>query len=292
MAATIDLPLLVRFGFFWNRVAPRGRGFVPRYIGKLYGRDVDYVIETAHGAKLRMDMNNLEVYAPIYNAQGRWEPHVAGTCVRMLRPHEVFFDIGANAGMVTLETRAMVGDSLQIFSFEPQPTLAESLRRSIAINGYRNIDVFECLLGDEDGRGELFLTSHAIHASMIPREKAFQKISLPLHRIDALVKSGECAAPDIVKIDTEGAEQKILRGMAETIRSAAPSLIFEADENMARFGYSGVDLVEYLKSLHDYRTYSVLSDGQLTPWAPKVAPDILAVAPRHRDRVTPDWLAR
>jgi FkbM family methyltransferase len=291
MPPTIDLPLLVRFAFFWNRVAPRGRGFVPRHIGKLYGRDADYVIETAHGARLRMDMNNLEVYAPIYNAQGRWEPHVVGTCVRMLRPHEVFFDIGANAGMVTLETRALVADSVRIFSFEPQPTLAESLRRSIAINGYRNIDVFECLLGDEDGRTELFLTSHAIHASMIPREKSFQKISLPLHRIDALVKSGECALPDIVKIDTEGAEQKILRGMAETIRSAAPSLVFEADENMARFGYSGEDLVEFLRSLHDYRIFSILPNGQLKPWAPRVASDTLAVAPRHLDRVTQEWLS-
>jgi FkbM family methyltransferase len=291
MAATNDLPLLVRFGFFWNRVAPRGRGFVPRQIGKLYGLDADYVIETAHGAKLRVDMKNLEVYAPIYNAQGRWEPHVAGTCVRMLRPGEVFFDIGANAGMVTLETRAMAGESLRIFSFEPQPTLAESLRRSIAINGYGNIQVIECLLGDEEGTGELFLTSHAIHASMIPREKHFQRISLPLHTIDTLVRSGQCAPPDIVKIDTEGAEQKILRGMAETIRGASPSLVFEADENMARFGYSGADLVEYLCSMHDYSIYSIIPDGRLAPWAPKVASDVLAVAPRHADRITADWLS-
>ena len=49
-----DLPLLVRFGFLWNRLAPRGRGFVPRQIGKLYGEDDDYIIRTAHGARLRM----------------------------------------------------------------------------------------------------------------------------------------------------------------------------------------------------------------------------------------------
>ena len=80
------LPFLVRFAFLWNRFAPRGRGFVPRHVGKLFGPDADYIIRTAHGAQLRMDMANLEVYAPIFNAQGAWEPHVAATCARMLRP--------------------------------------------------------------------------------------------------------------------------------------------------------------------------------------------------------------
>ncbi len=286
MPSTIDLPLLVRFGFFWNRVGPRGRGFVPRQIGKLYGPELDYIIRTAHGAKLRMDMANLEVYAPIYNTQGTWEPHVASTCVQMLRPGEVFFDIGANAGMVTLETRAMLGEAVSIVAFEPQPSLAESLRRSVALNSYSNISVFECLLGDEDGSAELFLTSHAIHASMIPRERTFERISRPLHRIDTLVKEGRCAAPDIVKIDTEGAELKILHGMSETIHSASPSLIFEADENMERFGYSGRDLIDYLMTLQDYRLYSILPNGQLRPWAPRLASDVLAVAPRHLDRIT------
>ena len=76
MSSSNKLPLLVKAAFLWNRVAPRGRGFVPRHIGKLFGREADYVIETAHGARLRMDMSNLEVYAPIYNENGVWEPHV------------------------------------------------------------------------------------------------------------------------------------------------------------------------------------------------------------------------
>jgi FkbM family methyltransferase len=105
----------------------------------------------------------------------------------------VFFDIGANAGMVTLETRAMLGDSIFIYAFEPQPTLARSLRRSLDFNSYGNVKVIECLLGDAEGSGELYLTSHAIHASVIPRESHFTKISLPVHRIDTLVDNGSCA---------------------------------------------------------------------------------------------------
>ena len=152
---------------------------MPRKIGQLYDLSTNYTIETAHGAKLRLDMSNLEVYAPIYNAQGRWEPHVVNTCVRMLRANEVFFDIGANAGIVTLETRMLLGETVSIFAFEPQPSLAESLRRSIVINAFTNVKVFECLLSNFDGSADLYLTSHSIHASMIPREHAFKKISCP-----------------------------------------------------------------------------------------------------------------
>ena len=106
-----DLPFLVRMAFFWNCFGPRARGYVPRQVGRLYSANADYFIETAHGAKLRIDMRNLDVYAPIFNASGRWEPHVANTYARMLRPHEVFFDIGANAGIVTLEVSAILGGS-------------------------------------------------------------------------------------------------------------------------------------------------------------------------------------
>jgi len=288
-----DLPVLVRLAFLWNRIGPRGRGFVPRHVGRLFGPDADYIIRTAHGARLRLDMANLEVYAPIYNADGRWEPHVAATCARMLRPGEVFFDIGANAGMVTLETRAMLGSDVSIYSFEPQPTLARSLRRSIELNGYHDVQVVECLLGDREGSGELFLTSHSIHASVIPREKHFTKITLPIHKIDTLVSAGTCKPPQVVKIDTEGSEMKILHGMEGTLRSSTPSLVFEADENMKRFGYSGDDLVAYLKTLHDYEMYSILpKESRLAPWRPGVASDVLAVAVPHRARVTGDWIAR
>jgi hypothetical protein len=80
--------------------------------------------------------------------------------------------------------------------------------------------------------------------------------------------------------------------MEETLGTHAPSLVFEADENMQRFGYSGDDLVAYLRTLHDYQVHSILPDGRLSPWKPGIASDVLAVSPRHRDRVGADWLAR
>jgi FkbM family methyltransferase len=286
MSSAAQLPLLIRLGFLWNRVGARGRGYVPRRIGQMFRGDREYIIETAHGAKLVLDLNNLEVYAPIYNADGNWEPHIAHTCRRILRDRDVFFDIGANAGMVTLETRAVLGDGISICAFEPQPSLAESLRRSIAVNKYGNIAVFECLLSDHDGIGDLYLTSHAIHASMRPREHKYKKISRPVWKIDTLVGTGRCPSPHVVKVDTEGAEMQIFQGMTDTIRSCGPSLVFEADENLERFGYKANDLLNFLSSLHDYQFYSIPSNGELRHWQPGIASDVLALGIAHRERIS------
>jgi FkbM family methyltransferase len=280
------LPALIRLGFFWNRFGIRGRGYIPRKIGQMLRSDRDYVIETSNGAKLVLDLKNLEVYAPIYNSHGKWEPHIVSTCRRILQDGDVFFDVGANAGIVTLETRAAHGANISICAFEPQPSLAKTLRRSITINQYEDIEVFECLLSDYNGVGDLYLTSHAIHASMIPRERKFEKVSRPVWKIDTLVQSGRCPAPNVVKIDAEGAEMQIFQGMKEIIGSYCPSLVFEADENLERFGFKPTDLLNLLSSLNDYCFYSIMPDGGLLPWQAGIASDVLALGTSHRDRVS------
>jgi hypothetical protein len=126
---------------------------------------------------------------------------------------------------------------------------------------------------------------------MIPRERGYEKISCPVYRPDTLVRTAQCPAPDVIKIDTEGAELKVFEGMAETIRTSRPSRIFEADDNMERFGYTASDLLDRLGSMQDYHYYSVLLDGQLRPWVAEVASNVLAVSPPHRDRITDDWFA-
>jgi len=272
MSDPYRLPTLVRAGFLWNKYGFSGRGYLPRLIGRRFVREGDYAVRTKHGANLLVDLHNLDIYATIFNSGGEWDPHIVQTCHRLLRTSDVFFDIGANAGCVSLDIRALIGEDVRMCLFEPQPSLSSSIRKSIAFNRFNNIEVFEILLGDYDGTGELYLTSHAVHASMIPRENAFEKITLPISRVDTLVATGRCPPPDIIKMDTEGAELRILNGMRQTLVKYSPTIVLEADSNMSRFGYSASDLITLISSVGNYDFYG-------TPgW------DILAVARRHRDR--------
>jgi FkbM family methyltransferase len=284
------LPPLVRVGFLWNRYGFRARGYLPRLIGRKLVRKGEYVIQTKHGAKLVVDIDNLDIYASIFNSGGEWEGHVARNCQRLLRKNDVFFDIGANAGCISLDTRALIGAGTKMYLFEPQPSLANSIKRSIAINCFDDVQVFEFLLGNSDGHSDLYLTSHAIHASMIPRENPVGKVTLAVWKVDTLVATGRCLPPDIVKMDVEGAELQILHGMRRTLEEHSPTILFEADQNMSRFGYSSSDLIELIASAGNYDFYAVLPSGSLQRYTGKQSSDILAVASRHRSRINPKWL--
>jgi FkbM family methyltransferase len=285
MTASCRLPTLMRVGFLWNKYGFKGRGYLPRLIGRRFLRQGNYIVTTKHGAKLAVDLTNLDIYATIFNAGGEWEPHIAQNCQRLLRINDVFFDIGANAGCISLDTRALVGEEVRMYLFEPQPSLSNTIRQSIAVNGFNNVQVFEVLLGSYDGTGELYLTSHAIHASMIPREKAFNKINLPIWKVDTLVATGRCPPPDIIKIDTEGAELQILDGMRNTLKDYSPTILFEADVNMNRFGFGAADLITVISSAGDYDFYATSASGRLQRYQRQQTSDILAVASRHRHRI-------
>jgi FkbM family methyltransferase len=291
VARSDNLPVLVRAAFFWNKYGIRGRGFLPRLIGRKLIKRAEYFIVTKNGAGLLLDLDNLDIYATIFNQGGEWEPHVARACQRLLRNNDVFFDIGANVGCISLDTKALKGDGIKICLFEPQPSLSGAIKKSVAINRFKEVYVFDCLLSDYDGAGELYLTSHAIHASMVPRERSAAKISRPVWKVDTLVSGGQCAPPDIVKIDTEGAELKILDGMRKTLEEYSPSILFEADQNMNRFGYGADDLISLISSASDYKFYIVLDDGKLQNYVRQGRSDnILAIASRHQSRISKDWV--
>jgi FkbM family methyltransferase len=290
MSDPYRLPTLVRAAFVWNKYGFRARGHLARLIGRRFVREDDYLMRTKHGASLLVDLHNLDIYATIFNCGGEWDPHIAKICQRLLRTSDVFFDIGANAGCISLDTRAFIGEDVRMCLFEPQPTLSNSIRKSIEVNRFNNIQVFDVLLGSYDGTGELYLTSHAIHASMIPRENVFDKIVLPVWKVDTLVATGRCPPPDIIKIDTEGAELQILDGMRKTLMDYSPTILFEADSNMSRFGYCVSDLIALISSADDYDFYATSASGRLERYQGQQTSDILAVATRHRHRIKQNWV--
>jgi FkbM family methyltransferase len=281
---TAKLPPIIRAAVWWNKHGPKGRGVLPRIIGRRWSGQELY-ISTKHNGLLLVDPKNLDVYASIINSGGTWEPHVMHTCARILRPGDVYFDIGSNTGLFSIDAAVSIPD-LKIYAFEPQPTLAECIRRSIRANGLSNVHCLEMLLGQEDGEEKFYLTSHSIHASLSPREDQFQELLRPMRTLDGLVASGQVEAPDVIKIDVEGAELMVFEGAARTLRDRTPSVIFEADDNMARMNVKTQDLFDSLNRAGPYMFYLIGPDGTLTETSCRhELCNYLALSPRHRGRL-------
>lgn len=266
MSTGDNLSLAMRLAVMLNRHLPRGKGAVPRWIGRRVGRGTRRHIVTRHGAMLVVEPSSLEVYACIINSGRTWNWHVLSACAAVLRPGDTFFDIGANIGFMSLELARIFSSPhgsvpLRVVAFEPLPPLVEAIRESVRLNAGVMVDVREEIVSDAAGAGELFLGSHSIHASTKAREKDSTALRLPTVRLDDLVAAGAVPPPHVIKIDVEGGELAAFHGARRTLQVHQPQIIFESDENSVRFKYARRDLFASLAELAPYRFMRIQPDG-------------------------------
>lgn len=186
-------------------------------------------IRAGIGQGLRMDLRR----ASGWYAKGVNETPIQNALAKHLKPGGTFFDIGANVGFFSLLAARLVGPSGRIVAFEPVPANAAAIRRNAALNNFQHITAIETAVGDSTGEIELVLTRHPGGASIIqdtPSPDITGRTRVPLARIDDLHAQGRIPAPNLVKIDVEGAEPAVLRGMESTARRFHPGIICELDD--------------------------------------------------------------
>ncbi|HLW90226.1 MAG TPA: FkbM family methyltransferase [Roseiarcus sp.] len=197
----------------------------------------------------------------------------------------MYYDIGANTGIFSIDAAYAIRD-LRVYCFEPQPTLARNIKRSIDANGFDQVRCVECLLGPEDGERALYLTSHSIHASIVPRESRFERINVRMRSLDSLVRSQEITPPDIMKMDVEGSEIEVLMGAREIVAANEPSIIFEADENLLRVNKKVEDVLGCVNAIAPYQILKINEDGGLSSVEGRPSyGNYLALAPKHVARL-------
>jgi FkbM family methyltransferase len=158
---------------------------------------------------------------------GYWEMWLTETLSEVMQPGQVAVDIGANLGYFTLLMAELVGPTGSVHAFEPNPPIANRLIRSCDINGFRDrVTVYRDPLGAVDG-----LATHLIVPEHEPKnahigegEPIFGSVQLTTRRFDDYPALADAA---VIKIDAEGAELNIWRGMSARLdRRDAPLIIF------------------------------------------------------------------
>ena len=131
-----------------------------------------------------------------------------------LRTGDVVYDVGANIGLVSLALALHGADKAPaLHAFEPEPENARALRANLEANAVRSVTVHELALGDRQGSVTLYVDRRvgAGSHSLIPRPGLGARTEVELARADEV--AGRLGAPRMVKIDVEGAEHAVLRGM-------------------------------------------------------------------------------
>ena len=167
------------------------------------------------------------------------------------------FDVGANIGFYTLMAAARLNGRGEVHAFEPNPKVFRWLVRNGQLNGFINAHLVGIAACDFDGEANFYLPRDGAwtNGSIIEGfTEQLEPLSMQTSRIDTYCSKARVRRIDLIKIDAEGAELKILKGMGSLLQEWKPDVICEVLE-----GYAA-SLNEFFRGM-PYRKFLITQDG-------------------------------
>ena len=189
---------------------------------------------------------------------GVYEAGTLHVMERVLREGDVFMDIGANIGLMSLAASKFVGEGGTVYSFEPVPSTYRILRRNIEINNVMNVKTYSKAVGSKREEKNIYWMygGKSGAATMIEPQKDTYYCKVEVETVDGFVRDNDINVLRLIKIDVEGWELEVLKGAKELLSSdKAPVVIIEYSETHPIFGGELMDIYDNLVRINDYKIY-------------------------------------
>lgn len=192
---------------------------------------------------------------------------VVKTFEKFLSPGDVYIDIGANLGFMSLNAEKIVGPTGKVISFEPDPKILPILKNNISINNSA-ILLVEKAVCDKEGT-EVFNIATESGLSRLDNKQQnlfgmelSEKVTVETNTLDNFLAELLPNRPiQFIKIDVEGHELRILRGADSTLKKYRPTLFLEINHGALRQNnVSFADILDHMKQ-YSYECYFVNSHG-------------------------------
>jgi FkbM family methyltransferase len=217
-----------------------------------------------------VDTRDLSV-APHLMVDGYWEMWLTGAVVNFVKPGMRCIDVGANVGYYSLLLANLAGEAGEVLAIEPNERTCSLLRDSMQINGFggeKNYSIAHMAVGSErDQQGHLFTQINDMGGAKIYPYDDAPIGSMPV-KVMPLDDVRWDLPIDFIKIDAEGYELRIWRGMQRIIQES-PNL-----NVMMEFDARGLERVdgagaaeELLKEItvSGMKLHSVNTEAQIVP---------------------------
>lgn len=181
---------------------------------------------------------------------GTWEPFETELLESLVQPGDVVVDVGANIGYYTLLFARRVGAQGRVYAFEPAPDNCALLQANVKRNGYENVCVEQKAVSDKNGSAVLELSNENYGDHRLKNGHApAQALRVETTTLDAYFQDIP-AKLCLVKMDAQGSELRVLRGMKSVLARAAPlTLALEFfPAGLEQQGDDPADLLELLRA--------------------------------------------
>jgi FkbM family methyltransferase len=151
----------------------------------------------------------------------------------------------------------IVGKSGHVHAFEPVPTLYTQIEDSVRVNGFQDcVTVHPYALGEREKKESFFVSLNAGGSSLVNDDQTREIISVDVKNGDAILSSLENI--DLIKIDVEGYEYEVLRGIHQTLSTHRPIIVMEFSANFYKMHTDGhgANILKLLRDL-GYMLYDI-----------------------------------
>ena len=162
----------------------------------------------------------------------KMEPEQADAMLRELKEGGVFFDIGANVGYYSILASKLVGKNGSVVACEPVIRNLAFLQRHVVLNNADNVRVLAFACSDENGTARFSLGPNSAMGQLVA-ERSNADVLVPTITLDKMAQELDLL-PDVVKIEVEGAEMKVLKGGAKVLSRAKPTIFLSTHSNELR----------------------------------------------------------
>lgn len=162
-----------------------------------------------------------------------------------LRPGDVFVDVGANIGMLSLLASGLVGSSGRVYAIEAHPRIHRYLVRNVLLNRKSNINCIHAAMDEMPGE-LLFSNEHWDELNAVLNIGEERGLMVPSRTLDSL-PTGK-GSISLLKIDTEGYELKVLRGGTRLLKRTN-CVYFESNAaHLVKYGHTCDEVFHVLRN--------------------------------------------
>ena len=223
-------PALVRVGshvWHWRRTGRFYRSVAGRYADRLRQSGSPFRRVLIGDVSLLVDITEFTT-SPLYFGNIPYEPETTEYLRRHLQPGGVFADVGANHGYFTILAAGLVGERGLVFAFEPNPPVYERLDMHVRLNGFERSrhgreqalsDSGDQTFSSRNGPEHWHFDAHARRIDhRRGRPSADRTIQVRTETFDHWLAMNHIDRVDLLKIDAEGAEAHVVRGMSGALQ--------------------------------------------------------------------------